>query len=79
MRNITLTTDFGLNDGFTGAVKGVIKTINPQAHITDITHLIPQYDVNSAMFVIYSTCFVKITRLLQLFSQILGQLATDLR
>ncbi|MCK4665401.1 SAM-dependent chlorinase/fluorinase, partial [Candidatus Dependentiae bacterium] len=27
MRNITLTTDFGLNDGFTGAVKGVIRTI----------------------------------------------------
>ncbi len=55
MRNITLTTDFGLNDGFTGAVKGVIRTINPQAQIIDITHLIPQYDINSAMFVIYST------------------------
>lgn len=35
---ITLTTDFGLSDGFVGAMKGVILSINPHATIVDITH-----------------------------------------
>ena len=37
-RIITLTTDFGLSDGFIGAMKGVILSINPNATIVDITH-----------------------------------------
>ena len=37
---ITLTTDFGLRDGFVGAMKGVILGINASASIVDISHQI---------------------------------------
>ena len=37
-RIVTLTTDFGLSDGFVGTMKGVILSINPDATIVDITH-----------------------------------------
>lgn len=37
---ITLTTDFGLKDPYQGAMKGAILSINPDASIIDITHLI---------------------------------------
>jgi len=42
---ITLTTDFGLNDHFVGAVKGVILEIVPEAHIIDISHAVQPFDV----------------------------------
>jgi S-adenosylmethionine hydrolase len=44
-RLITLTTDFGLNDHFVGAMKGVILSINPQAQIVDICNAVHSYDV----------------------------------
>jgi S-adenosylmethionine hydrolase len=47
---ITLTTDFGTKDGYVGAVKGVIKRINPDAGIVDITHEIESFDVLGAAF-----------------------------
>ena len=50
MKIITLLTDFGTKDGYIGAVKGVIKRINPQAEIVDITHDIDSYDVLGAAF-----------------------------
>ncbi|MBF0550235.1 MAG: SAM-dependent chlorinase/fluorinase [Deltaproteobacteria bacterium] len=49
---ITLTTDFGLTDGYVGAVKGVILRINPAARIVDISHHIPPQDVFRAAFVL---------------------------
>jgi S-adenosylmethionine hydrolase len=49
-RIITLTTDFGLDDYYVGAMKGVILGINPDAQIIDITHSIPKYDVIKAAF-----------------------------
>lgn len=42
---ITLTTDFGTNDPFVGAMKGVIVDIVPEAQIVDITHAVQAYDV----------------------------------
>jgi S-adenosylmethionine hydrolase len=42
---ITLTTDFGLNDHFVGAMKGVILNIAPDAQIVDITHAVQPYDI----------------------------------
>jgi S-adenosyl-L-methionine hydrolase (adenosine-forming) len=42
---ITLTTDFGLQDGFVGIMKGVIATINPQVQVIDLTHGIPAQDI----------------------------------
>ena len=42
---ITLTTDFGLNDHFVGAMKGVILNIVPEAAIVDINHSVQAFDV----------------------------------
>jgi S-adenosyl-L-methionine hydrolase (adenosine-forming) len=42
---ITLTTDFGTNDHFVGAMKGVILNIVPEAAIVDISHAVQAYDV----------------------------------
>jgi S-adenosylmethionine hydrolase len=42
---ITLTTDFGLNDHFVGAVKGVILGILPDVEIVDICHAVQPFDI----------------------------------
>jgi S-adenosylmethionine hydrolase len=42
---ITLTTDFGTNDHFVGAMKGVILDIVPEAAIVDISHAVQPFDV----------------------------------
>ncbi len=47
---ITLTTDFGLADGFVGTMKGVIYNINPDAVIIDISHQVGSQDVLAAAF-----------------------------
>ncbi len=47
---ITLLTDFGTQDYFVGAMKGVILSINPRARIVDITHEIPPQDIEAAAF-----------------------------
>lgn len=44
-RLITLTTDFGLNEHYVGAMKGVIYSIFPEARIVDITHGVQSFDV----------------------------------
>ncbi len=49
---ITLTTDFCTKDGYVGAVKGVIKRINPEVEVVDITHQIEPFDVLGAAFVL---------------------------
>jgi S-adenosylmethionine hydrolase len=51
-RLITFTTDFGIADHFSGAMKGVIAGIAPKARVIDITHEISPYDINQAGFVI---------------------------
>lgn len=47
---ITLLTDFGSQDYFVGAMKGVILSIYPGASIVDITHEIPPQDIRAAAF-----------------------------
>ncbi len=47
---VTLLTDFGLQDYFVAAMKGVIYDICPEACVVDITHLIPPHDVIGAAF-----------------------------
>jgi S-adenosylmethionine hydrolase len=49
-RIITLLTDFGSEDYFVGAMKGVILTRSPKSVLVDITHAIPPQDVQSAAF-----------------------------
>lgn len=48
MSLITLTTDFGLKDGFVGAMKGVIWGIAPKAQIADISHQISPQNIREA-------------------------------
>ena len=52
---ITLITDFGLTDGYVGAMKGVILSIAPQADIVDISHAVPAQDLHSAGWILYTT------------------------
>ena len=42
---LTITTDFGLIDGYVGVMKGVIWGIAPEVKIVDITHNIPSQNV----------------------------------
>lgn len=51
---ITLTTDFGLADGYVAAMKGVILGIAPQATLIDITHQIAPQNVREAAYVLHS-------------------------
>jgi S-adenosylmethionine hydrolase len=47
---ITLLTDFGTADGYVGAMKGVILSINPQARVVDLTHDIAPQDILGGAF-----------------------------
>lgn len=49
---ITLTTDFGHTDGYVGALKGIILSIAPQAHIVDISHGITPQAISQASYVL---------------------------
>lgn len=49
---ITITTDFGLKDPYHGALKGAILSVNPQACLVDITHLIPPGAISEGAFVL---------------------------
>jgi len=51
---ITLITDFGLSDGYVGAMKGVILSIAPQSAVVDISHDVPAQDLHSAAWVLYT-------------------------
>ncbi len=42
---VTLTTDFGTNDHFVGAMKGVILEVSPEAQIIDISHAVQPFDI----------------------------------
>jgi S-adenosylmethionine hydrolase len=49
---ITLTTDFGQQDHYVGAMKGVILTLCPEAQLVDISHEIPPFSVPAAAYAI---------------------------
>jgi len=49
---ITLTTDFGLSDHFTGVMKGVILGIAPRVSIVDISHQVTPFETTEAAFLI---------------------------
>lgn len=52
MAIITLTTDFGMRDGYPGVVKGVILGIAPDATIVDVSHEVGPQNVREAAFVL---------------------------
>jgi S-adenosylmethionine hydrolase len=45
LKLITLLTDFGLQDGYPGIMKGVIWGIAPEVQIADLTHAIHAQDI----------------------------------
>lgn len=45
---IALMTDYGYKDPYVGVVKAVIKSINPEAEIIDITHGIERHNIVEA-------------------------------
>ncbi len=49
---ITLTTDFGLSDHYVGAMKGVILSRCPNAHIVDISHQVPAFSIIAGAYTI---------------------------
>jgi S-adenosylmethionine hydrolase len=49
---ITLITDFGLQDGHVGAMKGVMCAIAPEIDLVDISHHIPPQDIRHGGFVL---------------------------
>ncbi|MFC2172227.1 S-adenosyl-l-methionine hydroxide adenosyltransferase family protein, partial [Acidobacteriota bacterium] len=51
---ITLTTDYGLKDSYVAQMKGVICSINPDAHVIDISHEVAGHDLLEAAFLIGS-------------------------
>lgn len=52
---ITLTTDYGLSDGFAAACRGVIARIAPEVRVIDVTHQISPSDVVRAAAVLAQT------------------------
>ena len=53
---ITLLTDFGTEDYFVAAVKGVILASNPNARIIDIIHDIAPQDIEAGAFTLLAAC-----------------------
>lgn len=49
---ITLTTDFGYDDPYVAAMKGVILSINPNATIVDISHSIEPQNILQGAFIL---------------------------
>lgn len=52
MGRITLLTDFGTQDGFVGAMKGVLASMAPGAALDDIHHAVPPGDIRKAATVL---------------------------
>lgn len=45
---ITITTDFGVDDYFTGVMKGVMLSVNPDAVLVDLNNCVKKFDVFAA-------------------------------
>lgn len=57
MSIVTLTTDFGTEDHFVAAVKGVLLSRAPDAVIVDISHCIPPWNIQKALAVLQESVF----------------------
>ena len=53
---IALLTDFGTQDHYAGAMKGVVLGICPDATLVDITHDIPAHDVMAGALELAAAC-----------------------
>jgi len=50
---ITLTSDFGYDDGYVGMMKGVIYSINPAALLVDLSHSIAAHNIGQGAFLLH--------------------------
>jgi len=55
MKPIAFLTDFGLEDGFVGSMKGVVLSINPEAKIVDISHGVRSFDILEGALILKAT------------------------
>jgi len=55
---ITLTTDFGLQDYYVSAMKGVILHETPNARLVDISHEIPSQDIMAGSWVLKNSAML---------------------
>lgn len=51
---ITLLTDFGLRDAYTGVMKGVILGVCPEARLVDLSHEVPPQNVAAGALLLRS-------------------------
>lgn len=51
---ITLTTDFGTQDGYVGVMKGVMADITPGVTFVDISHAVPPQDTRAAAYLLWT-------------------------
>jgi len=49
---LTLLTDFGLDDYYVAAVKGIVLGLAPGSQIVDISHQVPPGDIETAAFLL---------------------------
>ena len=49
---VTLTTDFGIQDGYVAAMKGVVLSQAPDARLVDVSHAVAPQDVGEAAYVL---------------------------
>lgn len=54
MTTITLTSDFGIMDGYVGTMKGVILSIAPDVTLVDITHEIAPQSIRQAAYTLHA-------------------------
>lgn len=52
---IALLTDFGSRDHYVGTMKGVIKSISPDAEIVDITHEVSPHNIREAGYLLWAS------------------------
>lgn len=55
MVTLYLLTDFGYQDYYVGAVKGVIRSICPRVEVVDLSHGIRRFDVKHGAFVLWQS------------------------
>jgi S-adenosylmethionine hydrolase len=53
-RFVALTTDFGLDDVYVGVLRGVIRTLSPEADVLDVCHAVAPGDRHEGAFFLLS-------------------------
>lgn len=49
---VTLLTDYGYDDEFAGVCRGVIRMVDPDLEVLDLTHGVPRHDVRAGALIL---------------------------